>query len=281
MNDNTASEATDDIELLDLVLVVTENLKLVIFGPLLAGLCALGIGMAIPAKNESVFTLHADALTETQVVAASVLDTVIEKLDLKGDNRIEIAREKLRGRIAVKSNRTEKMITITVSHRTPESAQAVATALLQQIFEASKPKGFSRDQLLAQTLQAEKRLKETDGMLTQLASRIEGANFNRGSSDAVQGYAELQNVHARTQSQLNDARSKLEGLTLSSVVQMPTLVRDAKGKRVLWLSLATGFATALILLIYVFFYRQFKHLSQNPIDSGKLLRIKKALGLEK
>ena len=38
----------DEISLLDLLLVVAENARLLIFGPLLAGLAALGIAFIIP-----------------------------------------------------------------------------------------------------------------------------------------------------------------------------------------------------------------------------------------
>ena len=49
MTDETTPLAPEDeISLLDLLLVVAENARLLIFGPLLAGLAALGIAFIIP-----------------------------------------------------------------------------------------------------------------------------------------------------------------------------------------------------------------------------------------
>ncbi len=47
MTDETTTLPPDD-GLLDLLLVVAENARLLIFGPLLAGLAALGIAFIIP-----------------------------------------------------------------------------------------------------------------------------------------------------------------------------------------------------------------------------------------
>ena len=47
MTDETAPLPPDD-GLLDLLLVVAENARLLVFGPLLAGLAALGIAFIIP-----------------------------------------------------------------------------------------------------------------------------------------------------------------------------------------------------------------------------------------
>ncbi|MDP3192828.1 Wzz/FepE/Etk N-terminal domain-containing protein [Rhodoferax sp.] len=49
--DVEAQEA--EISLLDLLVVVAENIKLLLLGPLLAGLVALGIGYALPQSYVS------------------------------------------------------------------------------------------------------------------------------------------------------------------------------------------------------------------------------------
>ena len=53
MNDSTpvsasVPEGDDDISLLDLLQVLVDNLRLLVLGPLAAGLAALGISFAIP-----------------------------------------------------------------------------------------------------------------------------------------------------------------------------------------------------------------------------------------
>ena len=71
--------AEDEISLLDLLLTVSQNIKLLILGPLAAGLCALGITFTLPATYESVAILPTDINSTLRL--AAVLDPVIVKLD--------------------------------------------------------------------------------------------------------------------------------------------------------------------------------------------------------
>jgi hypothetical protein len=72
--------------LFDLLLVVAENLKLLILGPLVVGLLALGIGYALPQSFTSQAILALPTPTPTQaaamLVSPLVLDPVIESLNL-------------------------------------------------------------------------------------------------------------------------------------------------------------------------------------------------------
>jgi uncharacterized protein involved in exopolysaccharide biosynthesis len=43
----------EELDLLDLLVTLAENWKILIFGPLLAGIAAYGIGLAIPKTYES------------------------------------------------------------------------------------------------------------------------------------------------------------------------------------------------------------------------------------
>ena len=65
---------TDEISLLDLLQVVVDNLRLLVFGPLLAGLLALGVAYVIPPT----FTATAKFLPpqQQQSAAASMLQSL-------------------------------------------------------------------------------------------------------------------------------------------------------------------------------------------------------------
>ena len=47
----------DEIDLLDLLVTMSEHIKLLILGPLLAGLIALGVGFALPETYQSTSLL--------------------------------------------------------------------------------------------------------------------------------------------------------------------------------------------------------------------------------
>jgi hypothetical protein len=276
----TSPSIEEDSEILDFMVVIVENLKLLIAGPLLAGFCALGIGLLLPNKFESVMILRAESLTLAQITAAPVLDPLLEKLNLKGGQPIHIAREKLRDRLHTIANRTEKLITVTISERTPELAQTIATTLLQQIIEESKPKGFVRDQIVTQRQLAEKRITESSAMLTHLAARIGTAGVNPGSSDTVYGYTELQKVLSAAEAQLLMAQAELEGLTTSSIVQAPTLTQTDNTKRNIWLFVLAVIIAGVTLSLFVFLRHSFRRFGIDSESKEKLALIRKMLGLK-
>jgi uncharacterized protein involved in exopolysaccharide biosynthesis len=280
-NINAMNQSIDDESgFLDFLTIFAENLKLLSLGPLLVGLSALGVGLLLPAKFQSVTTLRAEALTPTQITAAPVLDPIVEKLDLMDNQSIVIAREKLRDRLNIALNRNEKLISITVSERTPELAQSIATALVHQILEESKPKGFVREQLVAQRQLAEKRVKESSAMLTHLTARIGTAGYAPGNSDAVQGYAELQKVLAEAEAQVLSTQLRLEGLTTSSVVQPPTLTHTTRMKKVVLLFLIATIISGALLFLFVFLRHSLRQQEFNPIAKEKLARLRKTVGLK-
>lgn len=56
--ESSAAQTDDEIDLLDLLVVIAENLKLLILGPLFVGICALGIAFTLPQTYESQSTLN-------------------------------------------------------------------------------------------------------------------------------------------------------------------------------------------------------------------------------
>jgi len=78
MTDETAPLPPDDeISLLDLLLVVAENARLLVFGPLLASLAALGIAFVIPSTFTA--TTHIPP-PQQQKGAAAMLASQLEAL---------------------------------------------------------------------------------------------------------------------------------------------------------------------------------------------------------
>ena len=70
----------DEISLLDLALTVAENLRLLIIGPIAAGLIALGVSSLLPKTFESVAILNVIDQPEkvaSLATSAAVLDPVL------------------------------------------------------------------------------------------------------------------------------------------------------------------------------------------------------------
>ena len=273
----------DEVGLLDILLTLAENAKLLIVGPLFVGLGALGIGYMLPQTFESIAVLQAEQATASLMTTAAVLDPVATKLGLAKEQTPEEARRTLREQIKVAVGRNDKLLTLTVSARTPQQAQAKANAVLEQTYLQSRPKGTARARLETQLAEAQARLKNAQNAATSVLKRLEsssiasasGADLARGN-----GYAELLSATSAAQIQISALENQLEGLSEAQLVQAPTLPEKASQPKKGLLAIGTTLATGLLLLLFIFMRQALRNTATNAEAAGKLARIRRALGLK-
>jgi capsular polysaccharide biosynthesis protein len=267
--------------LLDMLVTLAENAKLLVIGPLLAGLCALGLGFVLPPTYQSVAVLQAEQATASLMTTAAVLDPVAAGLGMDKEEGVEEARRTLRDDIRVTVGRNDKLLTLTVLGRTPEQAQATAQALIQQTYLQSRPKGSVAKRLEVQLAEAQERLKSAQdasvGLLKRLESNSAGVN---GGAELARGYAELLNASATAQSQVSALETQLEGLTEALLVQSPTLPQKSSQPKKSLMAIGTLLATGLLLLLFIFVRQVLRTTAADPDAATKLARIRRALGLK-
>lgn len=275
------STTAEEISLLDMLVTLAENVKLLIIGPLVMGLCALGIGFVLPQTYQSVAVLQAEQSTASLMSTAAVLDPVIASLGLAKDDTVEDARRKLREQIKTVIGRNDKLLTLTVSATAAQQAQAIANAVLQQTYLQSRPKGNVRARLETQLVEAQTRLKNAQdaaaGLLKRLESSGSGAN---GGAELARGYADLLSATGAAQNQISALESQLEGLSEAMVIQAPTLPQKASQPKKGLIAIGATLATGLVLLLFVFMRQALRNTVANETSSGKLARIRRALGLK-
>lgn len=282
------SDATDTVDdpagettLLDLLVVLAENLKLLIVGPLLAGACALGLSFVLPKTYDSVAILQADASIASLMTSAAVLDPVIEGLGLGKDEAPGAAHDRLREQVKASVGRTDKLLTLTVSAATAEQARAIATAVLEQTYRVSKPRGSVRTRMEQQLANARERSKIADMTLAELQKKLLNASSVRdiNLNDTANGFAELLNTSAAASTLSSSLSEQLEGYSASQLVQPPTLAYRASRPKKTVVAVATALATGVLLLLFVFARQAFR--SANDAESArKLARIRQALGMK-
>jgi LPS O-antigen subunit length determinant protein (WzzB/FepE family) len=247
---------------------------------LLVGLCALGISFVLPPTYQSVAVLQAEQATASLMTTATVLDPVIASLGLAKEDTVEEARIKLREQIKSAVGRNDKLLTLTVSGRSAQQAQAIANAVLQQTFQESRPKGSVRTRLETQLAEAKARLKNAQDASQGLLKRLEssGAGVN-GGAELARGYAELLGASGAAQSQISALETQLEGVSEAQLVQSPTLPQKASQPKKGLIAIGATLAAGLALLLFVFMRQAFRNTEANETTSAKLLRIRKSLGL--
>ncbi|MBK5205903.1 MAG: lipopolysaccharide biosynthesis protein [Polaromonas sp.] len=275
------SGTVEEIGLLDLLVTLAENVKLLIIGPLIVGLCALGIGFVLPQTFQSVAVLQAEQAMATLMTTAAVLDPVVAALGLAKEETAEEARSTLREQIKTTVGRNDKLLTLTVSASMPQQAQAIANAVLKQTYLQSRPKANARARLETQLAEARERLKNAQDASAGLLKRLEsnGAGVNSGA-ELARGYAELLNATGAAQSQIVGLEAQLEGLSEAQLVQAPTLPEKASKPKKALLAIGATLGAGLLLLLFIFMRQALRNTAADMQAVGKLARIRRALGLK-
>lgn len=289
--DISASVSTyedDEISLLDLLVTITDNLKLLILGPMAAGLIALGVGFVVPPTFESealikvpnpVSTTTANKSLSAEALAATLqsavaLDPVV--LANGGPNTAQgqtltDARKALQSRISVSIGKKDGLLTLKAQGESPQQAQQLAQQLIAQAQRVSKPHGDDlkrlQDQLDNQKLQLE-------AAQQALREYTQSKTANNTSAPLL-----LTLVQSASQRML-ELEDHMRGLTDSDIVQSPTLpdraIKPNKSLIAVVAALATGFA----LLLFVFVRQAMRNAAADPTSASKLARIKRSLGFK-
>ena len=278
VNETIQPVQQEEIDLLDILVTLAENIKLLILGPLFVGICALGIAYIVPQTFESIAVLKAEQATASLMTTASVLDPVAADLGLTKVDSAEEARKLLREQIKVSVGRNDKLLTLTVSATAPQQAQAIANAVLQQTYVQSRPKGSDLTRLEIQLKDAKARTKSAEDAAGALLKRME-SNGAAGSTESARGYAELLNVAAAAQNQVAALQAQLEGVTDAQLIQAPTLPEKASKPKKGLIAIGATLAAGLALMLFVFVRQAVRGAAKDAGAASKMARIRRALAL--
>ena len=275
------SAADDEISLLDLLVTVSENIKLLILGPLAAGLCALGVSFALPASYESVAILPSDISSTLRL--AAVLDSVVVSQGLATGKTVEQARLALDRRIKTAVGKQDKLMTLTVTGDSPVQAQATAKALLERGFEQMRPRGSNKTRLELQLAQARQRLEDAHKAATGLLGLLErGYKPDISALKAVgteipRGYADLLLFVTSSQAAVVALELQLEGMTNEQLLQAPSLPEKPVSSKKAMIATVAALGTGFALLLWVFVRSSLRAAGADPQSAAKLAAIRRAL----
>jgi uncharacterized protein involved in exopolysaccharide biosynthesis len=278
---NPVAATKEELGLLDVLVILAENVKLLVTGSLLVGLCALGLSFLLPPTYQSVAVLQAEQATASLMTTAAVLDPVIASLGLAKGNAFDEARIELRKQIKTAVGRNDKLLTLTVSDRMAQQAQAIANAVLKQTYQESRPKGSARKRLEVQLAEAQARLNNAQDASVGVLKRLESSGSGvGGGAELARGYAELLTATGAAQGQISALETQLEGLSEAMLIQSPTLPRKASQPKKGLIAIGATLATGLALLLFVFMRQALLGNVENVSVAGKWARIRQSLGLK-
>lgn len=275
-----------EISLLDLLLTVAENIKLLILGPLVVGLLALGIGFVLPQSFTSQAILSLPAASQTPAQAAAmmvsplVLDPVIVSLNLAEGLSIANARVQLASQIKAAVGK-DALLRLDVIATQPVQAQAIANAVIDAWLKSTAPGERDRADLEKRLRLATASLASVNRLLDRLgADGTTVLNKPLTVGDAGTSIVAVGELQARYLADVINIPRTLQGLSRDVVVQPPTLPTDPvapkKGLIAILAALGSGFA----LLLWVFMRQAWRGAAQDPESAEKQAKLRAALGLK-
>jgi len=281
----------DEISLLDLLLVISENIKLLVVGPIAAGLLALGYGYlltpvftaktsVLPPGSGSSGTAAAlmaqlgpladiagvggaggGAASITVFLESDTLaDKLVEKFDLKKYYGVDLsteARNSLKGATKVTADRKSNLIVIEVTDKDP----AFAATLANYYVEASRE---TMGRVAADNAKTQREFLER-----QIEEALKKPYQSPMIRDAmVQGL--IRQVEA---ARIDEAR---DGPVLTQVDRAVAPELKSGPKKAL-IAVVTALATGFGLLLFVFIRHAMVNAKEDPESAAKLARIQQAL----
>ena len=273
----------NELSFLDPLIVVAENLKLLILGPFLIGLMALGIGYVLPQSftTHAILTPPVDVQAQAAAIMVSplVLDSVVESLKLLRGDSIQQARTRLETRVKAAAAK-EGLLRLDVTANSPTEAQSIANAVIDAWLRSTVPGPQDRADLEKKlafakvSLESVRRLQD---ILTTEGAVPLGKSLTRGEAGtSIVAVGELQ---ARYLGEVLNIPRQLTGLTRDVVIQPPTLPTEPVAPKKSLIALLAAFGSGFMLLLWVLLRQAWKNAAHDPLTAGKQAKLLAALGL--
>lgn len=280
---NASYAENEEISLLDILVILAESWKLLVFGPLLAGVFAGALSFLWPKNFESVAILRISEEDVALVHSVRVLDPLIVKFDLfqnAGADQ-ESAREALKKRLVITTDRKTKLTTFTARAASPEAAQALAKDAISLLLAEQMPKGKEKAVIegsIAINLRAIN--VAFDGIEAIKRSLKRGRLSDSEQDSSVKNLTSLNAEIARLSIENLQLAQRLELSGEDVYVQSPSFPQHKSDLKLGLVLLTTVGVSGFTLLLFVFMRKAWLFAAQDIDMAVKVNRIKKSFGLK-
>jgi hypothetical protein len=286
--ENSAAGQGDEGEasLLDMLVLVAQNLKLLILGPLAAGLLALGVCYLVPQSytSEAIvalpFTAPAGAAAQAAAVMTSplVLDPVIVSLNLAQGESVQAARKKLVGQVKAITGK-DGLLRLETTANSPLEAQQIGGAVLENWLKSTIPGAEDRLDMEARLAVAKVSLESVERLLKRLTSEGLAAlaqPLTRG--EAGTPIVAVGDLQARFLNDVLTIPRTLKGYSRDIVKQVPTLPTETVAPKKAMIAVVTTLGSGFLLLLLLLFRKAWQDSAKNSVIAEKQARLLSAIG---
>ena len=282
-----------EVSLLDLLLVVAENIKLLVLGPLVIGLIALAIAFAMPQSyvSQAILALPTDKATATDtattatqaaamMVSPLVLDPIIVNFKLGEGKPIQSARDEFVTRVKAAVGK-DGLLRLDVTDHSAAQAQLLANAVIDGWLRSTVPGPQQREDLQKRLEVAQSGVKTVTALLDRLS--VDGVvslgkPLTRGEAGtSLVAVGELQ---TRYLADVLAIPHTLQGLSRDVIKQPPTLPTEAVAPKKRLIAVLAALGAAFALLLFVFMRQAWEKAATDPDAARKQRELRQALGLK-
>lgn len=276
----------NEISLVDLLLVVADNLKLLILGPLLVGLLALGIGYTLPQSFTSQALLNlgdsakvVEAMMRSPVVLDVVLKQFPSSLGVTDRARDELD-EKFRFGTSSTSQKSDAGVTkLEVEDESPARAQGLANALIDAWLTTTKPQPTGALELTRKLELTKDALESVSQLLNRMATEAPKLILPNAQFELATPTVQLLQLRNGYVEAIAGIELQLRGQTRDIVASPPTLPTEATKPQKSLIAVLAAFGSGFALLLWVFMRQAWKSAPQDPETLRKKARLRAALGM--
>lgn len=275
----------NELDLLDFLIVLAENLKLLITGGLLASAIGIALAFVWPPTFSSVSILSPSKLgvsvsgqvLASQIRSADMLERVAQDLAFEPAISNAQRQKKLERLIQVTVGKQDApLVTLTTLGPNPEQAQKLNAAIWKQVLPHTIPRGTEFTRLQHQLDVERARLSEAEALETSTAKQLHNGAI---SESTARLYGELLAANSARQRNIAALESQMEGLTEENLAQQPTLPELPTQPKKALIVLGTTAAGGILLLLFIFSRHAWRSASRDPAQAGKISRVRSALGI--
>ncbi len=269
-----------EISILDILVVLAENLRLIILIPLLVGITALGITFLIPKTYQSVSLLGLGEVAVTGIKSEEVMNKVLEKTDWIHAPNHEAALKKLGKKLQVSFDKKDGVLKIVADAPTPQKAEALSLLLINEYRIWSHPKGKALESINENIRITTENIATLELAAKKITPELDKVALNTEGENVARTYATITANIATLKSNLFNLKQSLVGFGPEVFIQKPTLpdkpIKPKKAQIAIMATLASGFLT----ILFVFIRAAFRNLGGDAEASEKLARIRTGFGLK-
>jgi capsular polysaccharide biosynthesis protein len=269
----------DEISLLDILVTLAESWRLLVFGPLIAGVLAGALSFLWPKTFESVAIVRMMEEEVALLHAVPVLDPLIEKYGLlaEADGNLDDARQDLKKRLTFAVDKKTKLATITVKASTPEAAQELGRSAIVAVLKELQVKGQEK-KLIEKTIAINSRaIASAEDAIDSIQRNLKGAGAtDQAQESAIKNLAVINSDITKLSQENEQLLQKLEARGSETFVQEPTLMKRKVSPKSGVVMVLSVLSVGVLLLVFVFLRKAWLDAAQNSNALEKIHRIKRA-----